>query len=134
MSDAFDGPAVALDIAPEAQASLAAQARGRRLVIDWFATRCCGNVPVGDVVFRWRAAGQPHDPDVLRVEAGDGLELWIRPELVPLFARAGARVVLRGIGPWRHPSVVIENGAAWLDFFAACPTRSASGRRSGARR
>lgn len=103
-----------------------AQAGGRRLVIDWFATRCCGNAAVGDVVFRWRAAGHPIDPDAVQVEGIDGLELWIRPELIPLFARARARIVLRGIGPWRRPSVVAEDGAAWLDFFAACPTRSAS--------
>jgi hypothetical protein len=133
VSDAFAEPGVSLDIAPEVQAGLAARARGRRLVIDWFATRCCGNVAVGDVVFRWRTPDQPVDPDALRVEALDGLELWIRPELVPLFARARAKVVLRGIGPWRYPSVVVEDGAAWLDFFAACSTRSAATRRTGSR-
>ena len=133
MSQAFADAGVSLEIAPEARVGLVAQARGRRLVIDWFATRCCGNVAVGDVVFRWRAPEQPIDLDAVRVEAVDGLELWIRPELVPLFARARARLVLRGIGPWRHPSVVVEDGAAWLDFFSACPTRSAWARASSHR-
>ena len=113
-----------LDITSEARAGLAGQARGRRLLIDWFATRCCSNVAVGDVVFRWRAPGQPIDPDAVRVEDTAALEIWIRPELVSLFARSRARIVLRGIGPWRRPAVVVEDGAAWMDYFAACPTRS----------
>ena len=133
MSDDFAHTGLSLEIAPEVQAGLAAQARGRRLVIDWFATRCCGNVAVGDVLFRWRAEGQPMDPDTVRVDGTNGLELWIRPELARLFARARARVVLRGIGPWRHPTVIVEDGAAWFDFFAACPKRSAFARRSDTR-
>ncbi len=120
--------AVRLAMAPEVEQALASQARGRRLLIDWFATRCCSNVAVGDVDFRWQAPDRQIEPGAVRVEGITGFEVWLRPELVGLFARARARVILTGFGRWRHPSVVVEDGDAWIDFFAACPMRSTFGR------
>ena len=109
----------------EAADGLAASAAGRDLLIDYFATHCCGrNVAVGDLTVRWAAVGRDPGPDWLRLADHASVRVWLRSSLAPLFAAAGPRIGMRGWGPLRHPVVELADPAAWIDFLAACPTRS----------
>jgi hypothetical protein len=107
-----------------ARLELPARAKGRRLVLDYFASRCCGtNVSVGDLSFRWQRPDQLTD-ELVPVAAPDGLDVWVQQELVPVLRAARGRVEMRGLGRLRHPSVELEDGAVWLDFVGRSPNRS----------
>ena len=110
---------------PEARRELPARANGRRLVLDYFATRCCGrNVSVGDLHLRWIVSGEPMAEEFLPLRAPNGLEAFVEKELVRVLDSTPGRIVMRGWGPFRRPVVELEDGAAWLDFVGACQTRS----------
>ena len=108
----------------DAARELGAVAAGRRLLIDYFATHCCGrNVAVGDLTVGWSAVDGDPGSAWLRLADHDGLEVWLHRPLAPLLARAGPRLVMRGRGPFRHPAIELADPAAWIDFLAACPLR-----------
>ena len=79
---------------------------------------------VGDLTVRWATGGQDPGPAWLRLADHAPVQVWLRRSLVPLFAAAGPRIDMRGRGPFRHPAVELADPAAWIDFLAACPTRS----------
>jgi hypothetical protein len=109
----------------EARRELLAQANGRRLVLDYFAARCCGrNVSVGDLHLRWTAAGQPIAEEFLVLRAPSGLEAYLQRDLVAVLNSTQGRIAMRGWGPFRRPVVELEDGAVWLDFIGACRARS----------
>jgi hypothetical protein len=108
----------------EARRELPARARGRRLLLDYFATRCCGRgVSVGDVDLRWAGPAEPGG-EFLALRGPVGLDAYIQRDLVPIMEAARGRVVMRGWGRFRHPVVEFEDGAVWLSFVGQCPTRS----------
>jgi hypothetical protein len=118
-------PLPAVIWSPEARRELPARANGRRLVLDYFATRCCGrNVSVGDLHVRWIASGEPMTEEFLPLRAPDGLEAFVQEELVPVLDTTHGRIAMRGRGLFRRPVVELEDGAVWLDFVGACRTRS----------
>lgn len=101
------------------------RARGRRLVLDYFAARCCGrNVSVGDLHLRWIAAGAPIADDFLPLRAPTDIEAYVQRDLVPLLEAARGRITMRGWGRFRRPVVELADGAVWLNFIGACRTRS----------
>jgi len=51
--------------------------------------------------------------------------VYAQRDIVALLGRAGARLEVAGVGPFRRPRVTIRNGEAWLDFFSTCRRRSA---------
>lgn len=109
----------------EARREVPARANGRRLVLDYFAARCCGrNVSVGDLHLRWIASGEPMADEFLPLRAPHGLEAFVQEELVRVLDTTHGRIVMRGWGPFRRPVVELEDGAVWLDFVGACRTRS----------
>ena len=109
----------------EARLELPSRAGGRRLLVDYFAARCCGrNVSVGDVHLRWQSSGEPVAEDFLALDAPDGIEAFVQRDLVRILELAGGRITMRGWGPVRRPVVEVDDGAAWLDFIGACRTRS----------
>ena len=109
----------------EARDQLPAASRGRRLLLDYFASRCCGrNVSVGDLHLRWTLATEPVADDFLPSRAPDGIEAYVQRDLVKVLDAAGARVVMRGSGWFRRPVVELSDGAVWLDFIGACRSRS----------
>ncbi|MFI5254726.1 MAG: hypothetical protein ACHQ15_04645 [Candidatus Limnocylindrales bacterium] len=117
----------AIDIGGAARPELLSLARGRRLLIDWFKAKCCGtNVGVGDVSLRWIDPDVPlDDDDWVRLDDLEPLEAYAQRDIVALLARAGARLEVGGIGPFRKPTVVISDGDPWVDFFDTCRPRSA---------
>jgi len=109
----------------EARRELPAMARGRRLVVDYFATRCCGgNVAVGDLSLRWLPADAGVDAEFVPVEAPDGLRVRVQHDLVSVLRSTGAQVVLRGRGRFRRPVIELQDGATWLDFITGRRPRS----------
>ena len=109
----------------EARRELPGLAAGRRLVLDYFATRCCGhNVSVGDLHLRWTASYKPIAEEFLPLPAPTGIEAYVQRDRVPVLGAAGGRIAMHGWGPFRRPVVELEDGALWLDFVGACRTRS----------
>jgi hypothetical protein len=109
----------------EARRELAARANGRRLVLDYFAARCCGrNVSVGDLHLRWTAAREPIAEEFLPLRAPTGIDAYLQRDLVEVLDTTQGRIAMRGWGPFRRPVVELEDGAVWLDFIGPCRTRS----------
>ena len=118
-------PLLAVTWSGEARREVPTRANGRRLVLDYFTTRCCGsNVSIGDVHLRWTAAGVPIGPEFIRCDAPDGVEAFIQLDLVPVLEAARGRITMRGRGWFRHSIVEFEDGPRWLEFIGACRTRS----------
>ena len=116
---------VAVTWTGEARREIPARSNGRRLVLDYFATRCCGsNVSIGDVHLRWTVADAPIGPEFLRCDAPGGVEAFVQQDLVPVLEAARGRIAMRARGWFRHPIVEFEDGTMWLDFIGACRTRS----------
>lgn len=109
----------------EARRELPVRANSRRLILDYFAARCCGgNVSVGDLHLRWIAADVATTDEFLPIRAPAGLEAYIQRDLAAVLKAARARIVMRGWRYFRRPAVELEDGALWLDFVSACRTRS----------
>jgi len=116
-------PAVTWSI--EARRELPIDAHHRRLMLDYFAARCCGrNLSVGDFHIRWTASDEPVANDFLPLRAPAGLEAYVQRDLVPVLQAALGRIVMRGWGWFRRPVVELEDGSIWLDFVGACRSRS----------
>jgi hypothetical protein len=109
----------------EARRELPARARGRHLLLDYFAARCCGrNVSVGDLHVRWAASGAPITDEFLPLRAPSDMDAYVQRDLVAVLEAARGRIAMRGWGRFRRPVVELEDGAMWLDFIGACRTRS----------
>jgi hypothetical protein len=109
----------------EARRELPVRARGRRLLVDYFATRCCGrSVTIGDLHLRWASAGGDIDPEFLALRAPGELAAYVQRDLVPVLEAARGRIVMRGRGPLRRAAIEVGDGAAWLEFIAGCAPRS----------
>ena len=102
----------------EARRELPAMARGRRLVVDYFAARCCGtNVSIGDLSLRWLPTTAPVDPEFVPVEAPGGLRVSVQHDLVSVLRATGGRVDMGGWGRFRRPVIALQDGATWRDFI-----------------
>src|SRR2546422_4776298 len=108
-----------------ARRELAVRAKGRRLLLDYFASRCCGrNVSVGDLHLRWASSVEPIAEEFVAIPAPTGIEAYVQRDLVSVLDAAGGRIVMRGWGWFRRAVVELADGAVWLDFIGACRTRS----------
>jgi hypothetical protein len=108
-----------------ARRELPAMASDRRLVVDYFAARCCGsNVSIGDLSVRWLPTSAAVDPEFVPVEAPGGLRVRVQQDLVAVLRAAGGRVEMRGWGRFRRPVVELQDGATWLDFITGRRPRS----------
>jgi hypothetical protein len=114
-----------LDVDRETRDELRSIARGRVVVIDYFAYAARGGLRFGDVRFRWLDEGA-HMPDrLLRLADIDEPPMFIKAELAPLMISEQARLTMSGprwLGLLRHPTIVITDGGPWLTFFDAHAT------------
>ena len=109
----------------EAHRELPTRAHGRALVLDYFATRCCGgNVSVGDLHLRWTAPGEPIAEEYLPLRAPVGVAAYVQRDLIQVLEAAGGQIAMRGWGRFRRPTVELADGAMWFDFIGACRLRS----------
>src|SRR6266571_4563628 len=89
-----------------ARRELPVRAKGRPLVLDYFASRCCGrNVSVGDLHVRWMSSGEPIAEEFVAFPAPIGIEAYIQRDLVGVLDAAEGRIVMRGRG-WFRRAVV----------------------------
>jgi len=108
-----------------ARRELPSMARGRRLLVDYFAARCCGtNVSIGDLSVQWRPLSRPVDPEFVPVEAPEGVRVCVQRDLVSVLRAAGGRVDVRGWGRFRRPVIELVDAALWLDFVGCRGPRS----------
>jgi hypothetical protein len=88
----------------EASDELPARADNRRLVLDYFATRCCGrNISIGDLHLRWTASDEPMPEEFVPLRAPAGIEAYVQRDLVLVLESAGGRIAMRGWEPFRRP-------------------------------
>jgi hypothetical protein len=118
-------PLPAVIWSPEARRELPVLAHGRRLILDYFAARCCGrNVSVGDLHLRWTAAERPVRDEFLPLRAPLGLDAYVQRDLLAVLEAARGRITMVGWNWLRRPTIEVEDGAAWLDFIGGCRERS----------
>ncbi len=120
--------ALRLEQPPGGRAAIEAHASGRRLIIDWAATVCCG-MRVGEMRLKWTKRSATLDADLVPVHGLEPVEAYCRPELVGVLDSGRAHLEIRGIGPFRRPAVVLEDAAAWLDFLESPAALRGGGRR-----
>jgi hypothetical protein len=109
----------------EARLELLARSKGRRLLLDYFASRCCGrNVSVGDLHLRWTRSDEPIAEEFQVLRAPTGIDAYVQRDLVSVLEATWARIVMRGWGWFRRPVVELSDAGLWLDFIGACRTRS----------
>ena len=108
-----------------ARREVPARSQGRKLVVDYFASRCCGsNLSIGDLTVRWSGVGGQTGPEFIDTDGPEGVGLAIHRDLVSILERTGATIQMRGWARIRRPVVVLADGAAWLDFIGRRPPRS----------
>lgn len=104
------------------------EARGRVLLIDFFASRCCTSTLVGDLETRWL------DPDrtagLESLGTVSGTPIVADPRLAKILHEGRARIVRGG---WRGRSlqVRLDVPEVWLDFLETPAAHRSRGRRSG---
>lgn len=108
---------MAIGLHPDLRGRLAALAAGRAIVIDWFASRCCTSVWVGDLTARWVDAGKTDEPRLVELAPIEGVPIRVAGGLLEILGSAGPTLRLSGPTFARHLSVELEDASAWLDFL-----------------
>lgn len=108
---------------------IAEEARGRTLLIDFFASRCCTSVLVGDLETRWLDPGQ--DAGLEPIGSVNATPIVADPALTAVLRAGRARIVAAG---WlgRSLRVWLDAPEAWLDFLGTPAARRLHGRGSEA--
>jgi len=105
---------IALGVEPALRSSLAATAKGRVVVIDYFASRrCC--VVIGDLTGGFAAV--PPGPGFVELAEIEGVRIFVETRLVALLGDAGPTLRLAGPPFARHLSVALNEPEQWLDFL-----------------
>jgi hypothetical protein len=105
---------VSIGLDPALRGSLGELARGRVLVIDYFASRGCSFV-VGDLTCELRSS--PPASGFTELAAIEGVRLFVEPRLLPVLADAGASLRIGGPPFGRHLAVDLEEPEQWLAFL-----------------
>lgn len=105
---------VRMDIEPGLRLDLVADAAGRVLVIDYWASRRCG-VVTGDLTAAFQSVrpGRPY----LELEPAEGVRVFAEERLIDLLAVGGPRVRRGGPLFARHLSVDLARPELWLDWL-----------------
>lgn len=95
-------------------------ARGRALLIDYFATAGWFGLRFGDVTFRWLDDLVQLPAGALLVDDFSEPPTFVRPHLAALLIRGRAR--FRILGPrrlrfLRRPAITLCDEGLWLEFF-----------------
>ena len=107
---------LAIGLDPSLRGALARLAAGRAVVIDFFASRACTSVWIGDLTAGWLQPGRVR-PDLVALAPIEGVEVFVDRRLVDLLADAGPTLHLAGPVFVRHLAVRLEDAAAWLAFL-----------------
>jgi hypothetical protein len=107
---------LAIGLDPSLRGELARLSAGRAVVIDFFASRCCTSVWIGDLTAGWLQPGESR-PDLVALAPIDGVPVFVDRRLIDLLADAGPTLRLAGPSFARHLAVRLEDAAAWLAFL-----------------
>lgn len=99
---------------PRLSAELRSLARGRAIVIDYFASGRCG-VVVGDITADF--APPPPTATHSEVRAIDGVRVFAERRLVPLLEETAVTLDLRRLPFGRRLGVMLDRPERWLDFL-----------------
>lgn len=111
-----------LDVDRETCDELRAIARGRAVVIDYFAQAVRWGLRFGDVRFRWLDDRSDMPDRLLQVADIEDPPTFIKAELAALMVSEHARLRMAGprwLGALRHPTILIADGGPWIAFFEA---------------
>ncbi len=107
---------LSIGLDPSLRAGLARLAAGRAVVVDFFASRTCTSVWIGDITAGWLQPGAVR-PDLVALAPIEGVEVFVDRRLVDLLTDAGPSLRLAGPAFARHLAVRLEDAAAWLAFL-----------------
>jgi hypothetical protein len=121
---------VSLGVEPSLRGSLAQMAKGRVIVIDYFASRRC-SVVIGDLTCDFR--GTPPGSGYLELSSVEGVRVFTESRLLALLGEAGTTLRLGGPSFARHLAFDLDHPERWIDFLEG-PGVLARKRRIGWRR
>jgi hypothetical protein len=107
---------LAIGLDPSLRGELARLAAGRAVVVDFFASRTCTSVWVGDLTAGWLQPGSVR-PELVALAPIEGVDVFVDRRLVELLVDAGPSLRLAGPSFARHLAVRLEDAAAWLAFL-----------------
>ena len=107
---------LAIGLDPSLRGGLARLAAGRAVVVDFFASRVCTSVWIGDLTAGWLQPGHVR-PGLVALAPIEGVAVFVDPRLVELLADAGPTLHARRPGLRPSSRVRLEDAAAWLAFL-----------------
>jgi hypothetical protein len=116
---------LAIGVDPSLRGALPELAAGRAIAIDFFASRCCTTVWIGDLTAGWLQPGESR-PDLIALAPIEGVEAFVDRRLVELLAATGPTLHLAGPSFARHLAVRLDDAAAWLAFLETPPAHRAA--------
>ncbi len=127
MTDEPTGRSITISIGADQRATrrIEEEARGRTLLIDFFASRCCTSVLVGDLETRWLDPGQ--DARFEPIGSVNATPIVADPALTAVLREGRARLVAGGL-LGRSLQVRLDTPEAWLDFLDTPAARRLRGR------
>lgn len=108
---------IGLRLEPELASRLPELARGRALVIDYFASGRCG-ATVGDLTVSF--VESPPGEDYLELEPLGAVPVFAERALLAVLAR-GATLRLAGLPFAQHLALTLDEPERWLDFLEHNP-------------
>jgi hypothetical protein len=120
---------LSIGLDPTLRGRLAALARGRALLIDFFTSRRCG-VTIGDLTVAFRPA--PSAAAYAALAPIEGVPVFVESRLVETLRGSGPTLRLSGPAFARHLGISLDRPELWIDFLD--DSRSIRRSRSTARR
>ncbi len=107
---------ISIGIEPALRGRLPAMAAGRTLLVDFFASRCCTSVWVGDLTVGWLQRGEQR-ADLIALVPIDGVEAWADRRLERLLTSSVPTLCLGGPVFARHLAIHLDRPEDWLAFL-----------------
>jgi len=101
-------------VEPALRIRLIELAAGRRLVLDYFASRRC-SIVIGDLTARFRR--QPPGPAYVELASIEGVQVYAEERLLPVLKNAALTLRLAGPSFARHLAVSLDPGSLWIEFL-----------------
>jgi hypothetical protein len=105
---------ISLGVEPTLRRSLAQLAKGRVLVVDYFASRRC-SVVIGDITGDFEDA--PPAPGFVELASIEGVPVFAESRLLAVLADAGSTLRFGGLPFAKHITVEFDRLECWFDFL-----------------
>jgi hypothetical protein len=115
---------VRLDAQPNLNQALPQLARGRPLIVDYYAVSFRG-IRVGDITAGF--ASSLREPCYVELEPINGVRVLAHRRLLGLLTEGGATLRLAGVLSLWHVAVILPHPERWIDFLERCPARAQRG-------